>query len=241
MKICVAQTKPISGDIEGNIQNHLKWIERSINEKNDFIVFPELSLTGFEPSLAKDLATHQNDSRLDPFQEISDQKVISIGLGLPTKSPNGICISMIIFQPNAPRITYSKQKLHTDEIPYFVEGEEQIVLEMKRLKIAPAICYESMLDEHSKHAFNMGANLYMTSSAKSKSGVDKAYVHYPKIAKKYEMLVFMSNAVGACDDFESAGRSSIWDENGILVGQLDEGSEGLLIYDVETREVAKLD
>jgi len=57
MKICIAQTTPIKGDIEKNIENHKKLIALSIQENADIIVFPELSLTGYEPKLVKELAT----------------------------------------------------------------------------------------------------------------------------------------------------------------------------------------
>jgi predicted amidohydrolase len=83
------------------------------------IFFPELSLTGYEPELAKKLATNQNDNRLDIFQQISDKNNIIIGLGLPTATESQIRISMIIFEPNKPRQTYSKQQLTFRRISIF--------------------------------------------------------------------------------------------------------------------------
>jgi predicted amidohydrolase len=88
------------------------------------IIFPELSLTGYEPTLAKELAIHQDDKRLDDFQQISDLHGITIGLGAPTKGSKGICISMIFFQPHRERRLYSKKYLHADEYPYFVSGSK---------------------------------------------------------------------------------------------------------------------
>src|SRR4051794_17238166 len=112
MKICVAQTKPVKGDIQSNIDSHKRLIDVAISNGADTIIFPELSLTGYEPKLSKELATDQDDSRFDDFQKISDTKHITIGVGMPTKSNSDILISMIIFQPYAPRQTYSKQYLH---------------------------------------------------------------------------------------------------------------------------------
>ena len=65
-------------------------------------------------------------------------------------------------------------------------------------------------------------------------------VHYPTIAKKYSMPVLMSNCVGFCDNFQSVGKSAVWTKQGILNGQLDDQSEGVLIFDTETEEVIKL-
>ena len=82
---------------KSNIANHKKWIDIAIFNKADLIIFPELSLTGYEPELARDLATDQNDSRLEEFQRISDKNKITIGTGLPIKSDSGIFISIVFF------------------------------------------------------------------------------------------------------------------------------------------------
>jgi hypothetical protein len=50
---------------------------------------------------------------------------------------------------------------------------------------------------HSEKAFQLGADIYIASVAKSQSGVDKAMRHYPEVAKKYAMPVLMANSVGS--------------------------------------------
>ncbi len=81
MKICAAQARSHKGDIQDNIENHKKFIELAIFYKANTIIFSELSLTGYEPELAKKLALNINDSRLDVFQKISDDHHIIIGVG----------------------------------------------------------------------------------------------------------------------------------------------------------------
>ncbi len=238
MKLCVAQTRPVKGDIESNIKNHIRLIDLAVAHGAEIIVFPELSLTGYEPTLAKNLATTQNDSRFDIFQEISDTKQIIIGVGVPTKQDTEICISMVIFQPHTPRQTYTKQLLHADEYPYFANGNSQVFITKDKHKIAPAICFESLQIEHSSNASQNGANIYLTSVAKSAKGVEKAFQHYPKIAKKFNMTVLMANCVGQNDDFISTGNSAVWNNEGILVAQLNDSDEGLLIFDTETNKTA---
>ena len=49
MKISVAQTKPVKGNIESNIDHHKKIIDLAVSYETDIIVFPELSITGYEP------------------------------------------------------------------------------------------------------------------------------------------------------------------------------------------------
>ena len=241
MKICLAQTKAIKGNIKSNIANHKKWIDIAIFNKVDLIIFPELSLTGYEPELAKDLATDRNDSRLEEFQRISDKNNITIGAGLPIKTDQGISISILFFQPNLPRIIYSKQILHSDELPYFIQGNGQLILNIKNMNVAPAICYESLQHQHSEKAVQLGAELYVASVAKSQKGVEKAFKHFPGIAQKNAMPVLMCNSVGYCDNFDSTGQTAVWDKNGILTGQLNNKNEGILIFDTETKELIKIE
>lgn len=237
MKICVAQTRPVKGDILSNIANHKKLIDLAIDNKVDTIVFPELSLTGYEPELAKELAADQDDSRLDVFQEISDANHITIGVGMPTKGSTGILISMIIFQPHKARQIYSKQYLHADEDPFFVSGHHQVFLTEHNNTIAPAICYELSVPEHAENAHKNGAGIYLVSVAKTASGVEKAFQSLAGTAKKYSMTVLMSNCLGHCDNFESAGNTAVWNNKGQLVGQLNDRDEGILIFDTDTQEI----
>lgn len=140
MKFCITETNPIQGDVSANIEAHIRLIELALTLNAEAIFFPELSLTGYEPELANKLATNQNDNRLDIFQEISDKNNIIIGLGLPTATESDILISMIIFEPNNPRQTYSKQEIHTDELPNFKNGISQVIIKTNDKKIALAIC-----------------------------------------------------------------------------------------------------
>jgi len=239
MKICIAQTEPIKGNVSANITAHKKFIELALALNAEAIFFPELSLTGYEPELAKKLATNHNDNRLDIFQQICDNNHIIIGLGLPTATESKIRISMIIFEPNKPRQTYSKQLLHSDEFPYFENGVGQVIIKTNDTNIAPAICYESLQPTHAENAFKLGADVYLASVAKPAKGVEKAFDHFPRVAKQYAMPVLMSNCVGFCDNFLSVGKSSVWTKEGKLVGQLDDKTEGIIIFDTETEEIVK--
>ncbi|NUM77100.1 carbon-nitrogen hydrolase family protein [candidate division KSB1 bacterium] len=230
MKICVAQTRPIKGDIQSNIDNHKKLIDLAVTRGADTIIFPELSITGYEPELAKDLATTPDDRRFDDFQMMAGARQITIGIGVPIKNERGICISMLIFQPGRARQTYSKKYLHADEEEFFVSGQSTSVVIGNNTKIAPAICYELSVPEHAENAFRNGAEVYLASVAKSAEGVDKAVASLSGIARKYSMI-------GACSGFESAGRSAIWNNQGMLLGQLNGAREGILMLDTDTQEI----
>jgi predicted amidohydrolase len=237
MKICVAQTRPAKGDVPSNFNNHKNFTELAISHSADMIVFPELSLTGYEPTLAKELATNKDFENFQELQDLSDSKEIIIGAGMPIKTDQGILIGMIIFQPRQPRQTYFKQHIHPDEEPYFINGTYQPVLVARN--IALAICFEISVPEHAEQAYKNEAKIYVASVAKTATGVEKAIEILSETAKKYSMTVFMSNCVGMNDGSECGGRSSIWNHKGVLMEQLNDRDEGLIIFDTDTQEIIK--
>jgi predicted amidohydrolase len=231
MKIALAQTKPVRGDIQKNIESHLTLIEQAAANGAAVIIFPELSLTGYEPSLAKELAIDAMDNRLDIFQQLSNTKHIVIGVGVPTISHEGIHITMVLIQPNKPRQINSKKYLHADEEPFFDPGNNLPGIIINNILLALAICYEISIPEHSETAFKNGAQIYIASVAKTAKGVERSVVQLSDIASKYGMTVLMSNSVGMSEDGECGGRSSAWNNKGVLLGQLNDSGEGLLIFD----------
>lgn len=240
MKICIAQTNPIKGNIPKNIENHKKLIKLAIQNDGDIIIFPELSLTGYEPELAKELATTQDDERFDEFQKISDSNKIIIGIGLPTKNKQGTCIGMALFQPSKSRMTYSKEYLHPGEEHYFVTGKNLAPITVKNNKLAFAICYETSIPEHSEKAFNNGANVYIASVLNSINGIEKDINRISDIAKKHKMVAVMANFVGKSGNYDCAGKSSAWNNEGVLIEQLDNVNEGILIFDIDTEKTIKI-
>lgn len=233
MKISVAQAKPETGNIEKNIAKHLQLIE--LANGADLIVFPELSLTGYEPALAGNLATGIDDKRLDVFQTVSDKQGITICIGLPIKNEGGVTISMVIIQPQEPRQLYSKTYLHADEEPFFVSHQNDINLTLSS-RITFAICYELSVPEHTTNAFKNGENIYIASVSKTKKGIDKTLPALAGIASTHKATVLLANAIGTEDGSQSAGHSSAWDNKGVLLSQMNEEDEGVIVIDIDTHE-----
>ncbi|MBZ4043779.1 carbon-nitrogen hydrolase family protein [Flavobacterium hibisci] len=238
MKICAAQTIPIKGNIQQNIEKHKSLIEIAISNQADMIIFPELSLTGYEPGLADGLSISDlEDESLNDFQIISDLNDIIIGVGIPFKTNKGISISMVIFQPNDKRQVYAKQYLHSGEEEYFTSGENILPLIKNEDKIAIAICYETSIPEHAEKAFKNGAHIYIASVLNSVESVDKDIKRISETAKKYNMYALMSNFAGESGGYECAGKTSIWNKQGALTGQLNSKDEGVIIIDTESDKI----
>nr|WP_294923415.1 carbon-nitrogen hydrolase family protein [uncultured Flavobacterium sp.] len=240
MKVSIAQTKPIKGNIEKNLENHLKFIEKATQKQADIIVFPELSLTGYEPNLSRELATNKKDKRFEIFQEVSDTKKITICVGVPTKDKGNIFITMLIFRPDSEIIQYSKQHLYETETEFFTAGNNPIVLPFDEKNIvAPAICFETSVEEHAQNAHQKNANIYIASVLNSVNGIDKDLNRISNIAKKYNMTAFMSNFSGQSGGYECAGKSAIWNNTGEIIAQLGGNEEAILVYNTETGEIIK--
>ena len=239
MRVAIAQIEAIKGNVEKNIENHLKWIKQAIQNNADMLVFPELSVTGYEPDLAENLATNQDDTRLDNIQNLSDRNGIAIGVGLPTKDESDVFVSMIIFQPHKERITYSKQYLYPPEESIFKAGKNPLVLNFETEVVSPAICYEISNKAHCEFAKRNKATLYIASVLSSINGIDADMKKLSDIAKHNNLVTFMANYVGESGGYKCAGKSSVWDTTGKLIGQLDSETEGILIYDTETKEIVK--
>ncbi len=240
MRIAIAQIEAIKGNIEKNIENHAKWIKQAILNKADMVVFPELSLTGYEPDLAEDLASNQDDDRLDEMQRLSDANKISIGVGMPTSKDGNVFVSMIIFQAHQERITYSKQYLYPPEKSIFTAGKQSLLLHMDTEVISPAICYKASTEAHVEYASQNNATIYIASVLSSVNGIKDELEKLAGIAKHKNMVTFMANYVGKSGGYECAGKSSVWNEKGELLGQLDGKNEGIIIFDTQTKEISSV-
>ena len=241
MKIAVAQTRPVKGDLARNLESHVRFVKKALAEKAGLLVFPELSLTGYEPALARELRTDPADGRLDVLQALSDRHGIVIGAGLPTGQGSETLISLLIFRPGAARLVYSKQHLFPPEREVFSAGHNPLVLNLDAETIvAPAICYELSHTEHHEQARRQGATVYLASVLHSAGGLAQGNEQLAAIAREYGMTVFMSNYVGWSGGYECAGNSAVWGEGGRRIASLDGEREGLLFYDTGTGQATVL-
>jgi predicted amidohydrolase len=251
MKIGLVQTRPVKGDVAANVADAQHWASVAVKQGVGLLVFPELSMTGYEPSLARELAMTMEDERFAGLQRVSDRYGMLIGVGAPIlegaalgdggtvsagegAAGGGVQIGMVIFRPDESRLVYAKQYLHDDEVPFFVPGREQLFLSFTDHKIAFAICYELSVPEHSANAYSHRADIYLASAAKTKAGMEKTMGILSGIACTYSMTVLLANAVGDSEDGVCAGGSAVVNNKGEVLGALGEDEEGMLIYDTAT-------
>ncbi|MDR1336591.1 MAG: hypothetical protein LBK22_07175 [Tannerella sp.] len=74
MILASAQTRVKQGNIESSLNDHYNLIDLASRNQADLIVFPEMSITGYEREKALDLAFTEKDSRLDVLRQLSAEK-----------------------------------------------------------------------------------------------------------------------------------------------------------------------
>ena len=237
MKIALAQTWPVKGDLLTNIGAHVYYVHQAAEHGASIIFFSELSLTAYEPLLAHVLATTQENPHFDIFQAEANRYNITICAGVPIKAEDGIWIGMVIFSPHAPRQTYGKKYIHPDEEAYFVPGPIITPLVIEGIKIAPAICYELSCPEHVDNAVQKGADVYVASSAKTKEGNERAYRALSATAEANQIPTMQVNCIGTADGTIKAGGTAVWNSDGSLLEQMGPEDEGLLLYEMGSGEV----
>ncbi len=240
MKICLAQTASVPGDIAANITKHKELIRASVEQQAELIIFPELSVCAYEPAIAVARAIEKDDTRFDVFQQLSNAHQLTIGIGAPLKQGNGVAIAMLIFQPDAPRQVYAKKYLHEDEEPWFVSGKSTTSTLGTNGEIALAICYEISVAAHAEEACREQTKVYLSSVAKTAGGVDKASRRLSALAKAHGIITMMSNCIGPCEGQEGGGKGAVWNDQGDLVGQLTSQKEGLMMFDTNTNQAFEI-
>jgi len=216
LKIAVAQIHSIKGNVEENTKTHLKAIGKASLEGVHYIVFPELSLTGYEPELAQQLAFSKQDIRLTPFIESAIKNNISIALGVPIKSLGLPKIGIMIISNKGQIDSYEKMYLHEGEALFFGKGSTPCLLNIANTKIANAICADTNNPKHIQACVQLDADIYIAGVLISEAGYKADTAALAEYAKQYNMLVLMANHNQITGGWKPIGKSAIWSEQGLL-------------------------
>ena len=232
MVIAAAQTIPIERDTDANILSHSRLIELAALYGTQLIVFPELSLTGYEREHAATLAISVSDQRLDILKALAERHKMIIIAGAPVMISNQLHIGSCIFFPDKSVALYTKQFLHEGEEKFFSPNTNfNPAIFLGEEKIAPAICADISNDTHPHHAAKDNATIYAASLFYTPVGIAEAYRQLGTYAQKYAMYVLMANYGGPSYNLPAGGQSAFWDNKGNLVGKKESDGEGLLIAD----------
>jgi len=226
-KLAIAQLHSLRKNSELNIRKHERISLEATKYKTELLVFPELSLTGYERELACSQTFTLNDSRLDKLADISRIHNMVIVVGAPIKE-DYIYIGSIVFMPDGTRKVYYKNNLHEGEELYFKSGSEPLLLQVNEEKIALSICYDIEVEAYFEMLAKQ-ATLYVSSIFYSPNGMIGLKDKLNTYSQTYGLDIAISNFVGTVWDNEAGGKSLFFSKLGECVSEGSADKETLLI------------
>lgn len=238
LKIAVAQIPSLKGDVSANIKSHLLAIEKAAKACVSYLVFPELSLTGYELELASELAFTIDDKRLLPLIESAIKYAICIAVGVPLFVNNAIHIAVIIISDLGDVNSYSKMHLHAGEETFIVEGTSHYLTKVQsshgELNIANAICADIIHPIHVQTCYELGANIYMAGVLIGQRGYAGDVRFLEGYSRDFNMLIAMANHNQPTGAWSPIGKSAIWFA-GKLLACANETEDALVVAEKKGR------
>ncbi|MHA1339142.1 MAG: NAD+ synthase [Promethearchaeota archaeon] len=247
IKVGLAQINPTVGDLPGNRDKIIKYIEMGEKQNCDFIIFPELAVTGYP---LQDLIFIHDfvDKNLEVIHQIKEHVKKSIVIvGCITKvqsneqekyAEKGEQNHSLTPFYNSAAIIYPNHQIHYvhkhllpnydvfDEKRYFSFSKDFEIFNFKGLKFSVEIC-EDLWDTQyqlkvTDELYNRGAQIIFNINA------SPYYIEKPKmreeIVKKHVLdrkipLIYL-NMVGGQDEITFDGRSMAYDFKGNAIARL---------------------
>lgn len=229
--LAAAQCAIRDGDLEGNVALHLQFMQRAAELGVGLLLFPELSLTGYEPSIASALALPLATPLLAPLQALAQQAGMTTIVGLPLRVPGRAKpqIAACTLHPDGSVTAYTKQYLHAGEEQFFSVGNGGELLSISGQAIALSVCADFAEPEHAANAASAGADVYAASVLIGEPGYPHDSVILQGYAQQHGMAVLMANHGGPTGGWAAAGRSAFWDELGQCVASTEGAGNRLLV------------
>lgn len=241
--LAAAQTIPKRGDVEANLHDHIRLAHAAGEGHARVLVFPELSLTGYELDLADELSFSEADSRLAPLVDLASAYRMAIIVGAPVRVGSGLHIGAFILSPDGSVDLHTKQLLGAfplDASPdgivppaegtVFRPGARNPLVRCDGGAIAAvAVCAEIHRRSHPKEAARLGAKTYLASMFVIPSHLEVEMRLLRDYAVRHSLAVVFANFGGSSGGLPSGGSSAIVSENGDVLVQLRPSGTGVAI------------
>ena len=240
--VAAAQIVVRRGDVEWNVRRHVRLARAAADEGAQIVLFPEMSLTGYELDRARDLAFTGQDERLGPLAEAAAAGALTLVVGAPVRAGSRLHIGAFIVSPDGGIALYTKRRLGAfgpsaavdgvvppAEATVFQPGDHDPLVRLGARTAAVAICADIGAPEHPRQAAQRGATTYLASMFVIPSEFDAEAAALSRYAAEHAMAVVMANHGGPTGGLASAGRSSLWSERGDLVARLEDRGDGVAL------------
>lgn len=184
------------------------------------VVFPELSLTGYDlaaPAVAAD------DARLDPIRAACDSADAIALVGAPVREGDGReYIAMLAITGESTTVAYRKMHLHGEEVRRFTPGEKPEVLEIDGWRLGLAICRDAAVPQHAADTAALTIDAYVAGTlyGAGREQATRRDEHMRDRAAAHGVWVVLSTAAGPSGEYrETSGGSGVWAPGGNVLVQ----------------------
>jgi len=223
--IAGAQSTSTPGDVAGNVRKHCELIALAHVAGVHILVFPELSLSGYELARLQARALLPDDACLEPIRRSARAMDMTVVVGAPLANEAGLpAIAALTFFPDGGHSVYCKQYLHPGGDQYVGAGIRGGT--MRSL-------YGEVL-AHARAAANLGASLYLAGVLVLETGYATDASNLRRYARQFQMGVLMANHGSPFGGYKAAGKSAFWASGGELIAAAPGLGDGLLIVSKES-------
>jgi predicted amidohydrolase len=240
--LAAAQTVPKRGDVAANLEEHLRLIRAAAEARARVLVFPELSLTGYELDLAAALAFAENDCRLAPLLEMAAEHQMTLVVGAPVRIGPRLHIGAFILSPDRSVDLYTKHRLGAfpadvspdgivppAEATVFHPGDRNPLLRFDGTTAAVAVCADIGRPEHARAAADRGARNYLASTFVIPADLEQDTARLREYAVRHSMAVVFANFGGLSGGLPSGGCSAVVSEKGEVLARLPATGAGVVV------------
>lgn len=236
--LAAAQTVPRAGDVPANLAQHVALAHQAADQGAALVLFPELSLTGYELERAQELAFTLDDGRLDPLRALARDRQIQLVVGAPLTLGGRLHLAALIVGPADVR-AYTKRHLGAfpadlaprvppPEPSVFAAGDLDPLIHVDGRAAALAICADVNQPAHAQRAAAR-ASIYLASMFVVPQDVAGDHATLQRRARTHAMTVVQANFGGPTGGLPAGGCSAAWGPDGRLLGQLPAAGAGVLL------------
>ncbi|GEM_PF-443012 len=218
-----AQPCVVDGDVDGNVGSHVDSI---LQADARLVVFPELSLTGYQLDSAPIDVDGQH--LLDLVSVCAETGSVAL-VGAPVETAGGRFIAMVRVDGGGATVVYCKTFLGGDEERYFRPGSGPRAIEVDRWRVGIGICRDTGIEDHVRGTAGLGVDVYVCGVVHHETELAEQQRRGRNIAVVCHAPVVMASFAGPTGGgyAKTAGRSAIWSADAVVLAEADDGPGGI--------------
>jgi predicted amidohydrolase len=236
MNIAAAQLRAVRGDIDANVATHVRLIAEAAAAGARVVVFPELSVTGYELDLLRAdplLWLTRDDERLAPIRRVCRRQRIHAVIGAPIEDGGRRLLAALAIDDHGQvAAVYGKRHLHDPEDRLFAAGEEHVLLAIDGHRLGLSVCADAATPEHAAQVAALGADGYLVGALFDAGTMDRLVDQMASRARDHGLWVALGSLAGPAGPHAGIGGSGIWAPDGRAVVQLRDEPAGIAVTEM---------